>query len=76
MIGIVVSLVSFALILFLFADKILHPEIEAGWTSLILTLTFFSGIQLLFLGMVAEYLGKSYLTINSTPQWIVKKEIL
>ena len=76
MIGIVVSLVSLTSILYFIADKVLHPEIEAGWTSLILTITFFSGIQLLFLGIVAEYLGKSYLTINQTPQWIVKKEIL
>lgn len=74
--GIVVSLVSLTLILYFIVDKVLHPEIEAGWTSLILTITFFSGIQLLFLGIVAEYLGKSYLTINQTPQWIVKKEIL
>lgn len=74
--GIMVSLVSFLLILYFLADKILHPEIEAGWTSLILTITFFSGIQILFLGVVAEYLGKTYLTINQTPQWTIKKEIL
>ncbi len=74
--GVVVSFVSFILILFFIFDKILHPEIEAGWTSLILAITFFSGIQLLFLGLVSEYLGKAYLTINQTPQWTIKKVIL
>jgi glycosyltransferase involved in cell wall biosynthesis len=74
--GMVVSSVSFLLIIYYLVNKMLHPEIQAGWTSLILTITFFSGIQLLFLGIVAEYLGKAYLTINQTPQWTVKKEIL
>lgn len=74
--GIFISLLSFLSILYFWVYKILHPEVEAGWTSIILAVTFFSGIQLLFLGIIAEYLGKSYLTINQTPQWTVKKETI
>jgi len=57
-------------------EKLCHPEIAVGWTSsVIITLTF-SGVQLIFLGMIGEYVGKMLINQNKTPQWVVKKEIL
>lgn len=54
--------------------KILVPETAVGWTSIIVAILTFSGFQVMFLGLIGEYLGKQYLDQNKTPQWVVKKE--
>lgn len=61
---------------FLFAVQVI---IEAtffhtplGWGSLMAALLVFSGIQLIMLGVMGEYLGKMHLTLNEKPQFIVR----
>jgi len=44
-----------------------------GWGSLMASLLVFSGIQLVMLGMMGEYLGRVYLTINARPQYVVRR---
>ena len=53
-------------------EKLMHPEISAGWTSLSVLVLFFGGLQSFFLGLIGEYIGKNYLDQNGTPQWTVK----
>ncbi len=43
-----------------------------GWSSLMASLTTFSGTQLLVLGVAGEYIGRIYLTANKRPQFVVK----
>jgi len=74
--GFTISAVSFIFGMYFIIDKILHPDIALGWTSLITAILFFSGIQILFLGLLGEYLGKQYLDQNGTPAYVVKKEYL
>lgn len=50
---------------------ILRSEVP-GWTSLITSTLVFSGIQLLSIGMMGEYIGRMFLTQNMTPQYVVK----
>lgn len=58
------------------AEKLLHPEMPAGWTSLMVALMGLSGIQLMMLGLIGEYLGKAYLDLSGTPQWVVRSSVL
>src|SRR5438105_11238081 len=44
----------------------------AGWASLMAAVLLLSGVQLLILGIVGEYLGRLYLTVNRKPQSVVK----
>jgi undecaprenyl-phosphate 4-deoxy-4-formamido-L-arabinose transferase len=44
----------------------------AGWASLMAAVLLLSGVQLLILGIVGEYLGRMYLTANKKPQSIIK----
>jgi glycosyltransferase involved in cell wall biosynthesis len=44
-----------------------------GWASLMAAVLLLSGVQLLILGIVGEYLGRLYLTANQKPQWVVKE---
>ena len=46
-----------------------------GWTSIVFIILFIGGIQLLALGLIGEYLGRTYLNINNQPQFIIKDKI-
>ena len=56
-------------------QKISHPDTPAGWTSLVLTVLFVGGLQLLCLGVIGEYLGRAYLKINHKPQFAIRETI-
>jgi len=46
-----------------------------GFTALILVLTFFSGVQLLFLGVIGEYLGRVYEETKGRPRYVVDRTV-
>ena len=70
--GITLSLFSFLLGLYFMIEKFLYPNIILGWTSIIVSILFLSGIQISFLGLLGEYVGKHYLHSNGSPQYIIK----
>lgn len=71
--GIVIASIAFLSSLFFMVEKIIYPDTPMGWTSLMVAFLLFSGIQLIFVGLIGEYVGKNYLDINRTPQWVIKK---
>jgi polyisoprenyl-phosphate glycosyltransferase len=72
-IGTFIFLTGLILAIWFIIDKLLHPSILVGWTSIAILIILFSGFQIIFLGLIGEYLGKQYLDQNNTPQWVVKK---
>ncbi|MNH93305.1 putative glycosyltransferase YkoT [compost metagenome] len=48
----------------------------SGWTSLILSVWFIGGVQLLALGLIGEYIGKIYREVKQRPLYIIEKEVL
>jgi glycosyltransferase involved in cell wall biosynthesis len=69
--GLALACISSIVIAFLLVQKLLHPEIAAGWTSLMATVLFIGGLQTLCIGVVGEYLGRAYLKLNRKPQFVV-----
>jgi hypothetical protein len=57
-------------------EKLLFPASVVGWTSTALLILTFSGFQIVFLGLIGEYLGKQYLDKIGTPQFAVKMKIV
>jgi len=69
--GFALAGLSLLMILYVILEKWLHPELPAGWASLIATVLFIGGIQTLCIGMMGEYLGRTYLKLNHKPQFVV-----
>ena len=46
-----------------------------GWTSIIVCITFFSGTQLLSLGVISEYIARIYDESKGRPEYIINKKI-
>jgi undecaprenyl-phosphate 4-deoxy-4-formamido-L-arabinose transferase len=61
---------------FFIIQKAYDPSLQIGWTSVMVSILFFSGVQIVSLGLIGEYIGKGYMQANGTPQWTVKEEIL
>jgi len=53
--------------------KLIHPEIAAGYTSIIAVILLFAGILLLMMGLIGEYLGRVFMTVNHVPQYVIKE---
>ena len=71
-IGALISGMSAVAIVAIIIQKLLQPQIAAGWTSLVALVLFMGGVQLLSLGIIGEYVGRSYLRLNRKPQYIVR----
>ena len=69
--GFIFSALSLVMIVFIVVQKFLHPEYPRGWTSLIATILLVGGVQTLCIGMIGEYLGRTYLKLNRKPQFAI-----
>ncbi|MEF2846522.1 MAG: glycosyltransferase family 2 protein [Eggerthellaceae bacterium] len=59
----------------LIVQRVTDPTIQQGWSSLMVTMLGCSGIVVLFLGLIGEYLGRLFMTINKAPQYVLREVI-
>ena len=75
LLGVVFCLLAFGLILFVLIRAIFWKDPTSGWQSLVCIISLISGVQLLCIGIVGQYLSKTYLEVKNRPKYIVKEEI-
>lgn len=73
--GPVIGLVGLAAAVVVSIQKILDPSMAAGWPSLMAVVLICSGLILIALGVLGEYLGRIFMIANSQPQYVVKEVI-
>ena len=71
--GLFLSITGFIYLLIIIIRKIINPGVPAGWTSIIAAIIFFGGVQLLSIGLLGEYIGRVFLSINKKPQYVIKE---
>lgn len=72
--GLFFSITGFVYLLIIIISKIINPGVPAGWTSIMAAIIFFGGIQLLSIGLLGEYIGRVFLSINKKPQYVIKEK--
>jgi glycosyltransferase involved in cell wall biosynthesis len=75
-IGLASSFVSFVVSLFFVYQKIFFGIPVLGYASIIVAIFFVGGIQLLVLGILGEYLGRTYQEVQKRPLYILKESLL
>lgn len=55
------------------AEKLSGSLVPSGWPFLVIITMLFSGTQLMMLGLVGEYVGRMFLSMNETPQFVVRE---
>ncbi len=70
--GIFVALVSLALIIYSLIQHFTGNTMS-GWTSTMIAVCFLGGIQLISLGVIGEYVGKTYMETKARPRYIISE---
>ena len=70
--GVTFSVLSIAAAIVIVIKKLINPATAVGWSSMMVTITFFSGLILFFLGIIGEYLGRMFQNITRDPQFVVR----
>ena len=74
-VGIVILVLSILMILYSIIQKILGNTVD-GWTFIVCSLWLLGGIQMLSLGVIGEYIGKTYSEVKARPRYIIDKYIV
>ena len=71
--GFLIFFTSIGMSLYILGIKWFTDLAEPGWSSTLLPIFFLGGIQLLFLGIIGEYIGKIYKEVKRRPRYIIEK---
>jgi polyisoprenyl-phosphate glycosyltransferase len=72
-IGFILAFMSFVYAIYAVVASVLLNQTIVGWTSLIFSVLFIGGIQLIFMGIIGEYIGKIFIEIKQRPIYLVKE---
>ncbi|MDD6332181.1 MAG: glycosyltransferase family 2 protein, partial [Clostridium sp.] len=73
--GIFAAGAGFVYLIYVLVNKIVNPLAPIGWTSMIALVLIVGGIIMLILGMIGEYVGRIYISLNAYPQYVIKETI-
>ena len=71
--GLALTLLSFVMVLFIVVRKLIFGDPVAGWPSLACIIVFLGGLQLLCMGVMGQYLAKTYLETKRRPHYIISE---
>jgi polyisoprenyl-phosphate glycosyltransferase len=72
--GFTVSFISFVLMIYALWSRFVWKEYEPGWTSLMLSVLFIGGIQLIAVGIIGEYIGRISNNVKQRPLYLVREK--
>lgn len=71
--GLIFCFVAFIAIIFIIVKTLVYGDPTAGWPSMACIVVFVSGIQLFTIGIIGQYLSKTYLEVKHRPIYIIKE---
>lgn len=72
--GFIFAFLGFVFAVYTIIRKLfINPEIQAGWSSTISVIMITGGVIMMMLGLIGEYIGRIYICINSSPQYVIKE---
>ena len=73
-IGVVFAFAGFIALIYTVVDKLfIRPDIPAGYSAMMSALLIIGGILMIMLGLLGEYIGRIYICINDSPQYVIKE---
>lgn len=73
--GVLFCVLAFVMIIFTIVRTTIFGDPTSGWPSLVCIICLISGVQLMCLGIIGQYLSKTYLEVKKRPLYLVKEEI-
>ena len=75
LVGICTTIIAVLIAVYALVSHLFLERSPAGYTTLISAITFFAGVQLLFLGVIGEYIGRIYEEVKRRPHFVVDQVI-
>jgi len=74
-VGVLFCVLAFVMIIFIIVRTLVFGDPVSGWPSLVCIICLIAGVQLFCLGIVGQYLAKTYMEVKKRPIYLVKEEI-
>jgi undecaprenyl-phosphate 4-deoxy-4-formamido-L-arabinose transferase len=73
--GVIFAIAGFIYGIYTVIKKFVNPAVPMGFSSLMAAVVFIGGIVMIMLGFIGEYIGRIYISINNSPQYVIRQEI-
>ncbi len=70
--GSLLSLLGFIFALLTFIERMMDNTVPSGYATIIIAVTLFSGAILIALGLIGEYVGRIFISLNKKPQFVIR----
>lgn len=71
--GLVFTFIAFLAIIFIMIRKFIWGDPVSGWPSLVCIIVFLSGVQMFCIGIIGQYLSKTYVEVKERPHYIISE---
>lgn len=72
--GVIFAAAGFAYGIYTVIKKFVNPAVPLGFSSLMAAVVFIGGMLMIMLGLIGEYIGRIYISINNSPQYVIREE--
>lgn len=69
------AVLGFAYGIYTIIKRLVRPDVPMGFSSIMAALVFFGGMIMLMLGLIGEYIGRIYISLNNSPQYVIRERI-
>lgn len=73
--GMLVAVLGFIFGIVTIIRKLINPHMAMGYASIVTIMMFLGGMIMMMLGIIGEYVGRTYISINRAPQYVIKQKI-
>lgn len=74
-IGVLTAAFGFLYGIYTVIKKFVNPAVPVGFSSMMSALVFIGGMIMLMLGLIGEYIGRMYISMNRSPQYVVREKV-
>lgn len=75
MVGGFSAVLGFAYGLYTIIKRFVNPNVPMGFSAMMSALVFFGGMMMLLLGLIGEYIGRIYISLNNSPQYVIREKM-
>lgn len=75
LVGVFSAILGFGWMIFIIIKKLVVPDVAIGYSSMMAVMLFVGGMIMMMLGLLGEYIGRMFITMNHVPQYVIKEKI-
>lgn len=68
------AVIGFLYGLYTIIKRFVNPDVPMGFSAMMSAIVFFGGMMMLMLGLIGEYIGRIYISLNNSPQYVIREK--